>query len=281
MKALTLFLLLISVLICHATSTLITHETFQGLETLTNGTPGNLGTWVQGAWQKRPVGPRTSSISAPGWSGDAQSVSTDFYYDLTSTYSSEHPAGAVGMWVRFSTFGNGYLGNLSTFMRTTTSTASPFQYVGVDSNGVLTVKDSGNISTFAQSKITLSLYTWYWFQVEWVNGPGNPFHVKFSYKPLGGTLAQFAGYDGPNVSGSTIQRVYSTCATAIAQPYQVSWTGRMGGVSLYSISALGDLNGPDPALLDPVAIPTNWYVNPAKGNDNNDGLTRPGKASSN
>jgi hypothetical protein len=273
MKALILLLALIPVLNCHATATLITQETFQGLGTLGSGNPGNLGTWVQGSWQERPVGPRTTSIPAPGCSGDAQSVPTDFYYDLTSTYSAESAAGAVGMWVRFSTFGNGYLGNIGTFMRTTTSNGTPFQYVGVDANGVLSVKDSGSTSTFTQSTITLSLYTWYWFQAEWVNGPENPCHVKFSYKPLGGALTQFAGYDGPNVPGYYIQRVYSTCATAYPQANQASWTGRMGGVSLYSISALGDLNGPDSTLIDPVATPTNWYVNPATGNDGNDGLT--------
>ncbi len=47
----------------------------------------------------------------------------------------------------------------------------------------------------------------------------------------------------------------------------------MGGVELFKIAALGDVTGPDASLLNPVVQPTNWYVNPATGNDSNDGMT--------
>lgn len=249
-----------------AVQTLLTNEMFSSVGTLTNGSSRSFGLYVDGALYARPVGPRTASIDAPGWSADPRMANLHMGYDL-ATWTAADPLGSIGFWIRFNNFGTApaTAGRAAEFLFCSTA-SSPTRTlsIGVKATGQLNIQDtvSNNLGS------TLVSNTWYYIMLEWQNAGGSQLAYKVSTKPLGGGWTTEIDKAAFNNTSRHIKKVQLMDGGSGAT---YNWGGRLGAFSLCSIGAIGD--GDIPAsIIAPVEEGHTWYVNPSTGSDGNTGL---------
>lgn len=115
----------------------------------------------------------------------------------------------------------------------------------------------------------IPLNQWVWLGLAFTNSHyySTDWDVRFYEMPLGGVLTNCLSLTG--VSAYQRQQADSVRVYSDGGVNQ-TWNGRIGGVSLYSIISFTDVVYPSD-LIQPVATPSAWYVNPATGNDTNTG----------
>lgn len=253
---------------------LVARETFEGVKTLNSENPGNLGTWTMGAWHCRPVGPRLAGAPAPGWSGDAQGAFVRTTWDLDlPPFSTARDAGMVGCWVRFANlsnagyFNSGASANPAMILQLNCGNDNaPFQRMGVTRSGQLLARSD---NSWVIGAMVLK-NTWYWLQIEWADTETG-FISKASYQPLGGTLMELSSEFTP-IQDFSARAVYVKNEPHEDADYQhYTWGGRIGGITLASIADVGE-GSQMSDLLPPEDARYTWYLNPAIGDDQNDGL---------
>jgi hypothetical protein len=268
MKRIVVALLLLSGICCHATLTLVKREPFIGQGTLTSTSPGTNFSSVTGTLTLVRVGPRTSSIAAPGWSADIRTGAST----SRGTINLSGPASLCGMWgawVRVKTLppiGTGYMSVLQLI----DESSNVVMDFSLNSNGVISTRpyDSGGTGpTFTSPAITPN--TWVWLAVAWQiqSGSNFPYGIRCMSMPLGGKLTTWGSADGLNA--------LATSFTAVNVGLQTGGNGpmlRIGCPSLYSMASFADIAYPSD-IIAPVEQSNNWYVNTSSGNDNNDGAT--------
>jgi hypothetical protein len=256
--------------------TVLARETFEGVRTLDAATPGNLGQFVEGAWHCRPVGPRVASAAAPGWSADSQGVHVRTFWDLREEpYTAARDGGMAGAWVRFENFEEaGYfsteaVANPAIILELRSGgDNAPFQVLGVTNSGRWVSRQNG---LWRESAGLVRSNTWYWVQIEWdrtedtltatasIQAPGQ------ALEALSENTITLADYET-----TTVHLLNAPFSPAPGQQYR--WRGRLGGATLASTDAPGE-GGQLPDLLPPVEERHHWFINPATGNDQNDGLS--------
>lgn len=265
-------IILFSGSLCQGAMEIVAREMFQGGVTLDSGNPGNLGTWIEGAWKSRKVGPSLETSSNLGWSGDAQGQYTRTMWDLTQApYSSARSKGMIGCWVRFESFeAAGYLSGplvanpTMVLQLTLRSDNWPFQLIGVTRDGSLASRENDSWV----SRAVVQEKTWYWMQVEW-EGTETQFSAKSSYQPLGGELTELSVH-------TTTRSYQANHAYVMNAPYTnqmgayYTWRGRLGAAVLAKIDAMGD-GGQMHDVTPPTEERHTWYLDPANGHDENDG----------
>lgn len=260
-----------------AAMVVISRETFEGVKVLNAANPGNLGIWEAGAWHCRPVGPRLASEVAPGWSGDAQSIITRTRWDLSKPpYQAARSHGMIGCWVRFEElieagyYGSGNSANPALVVQLSSGTDNaPFQLIGVTRNGQWVVRGIGGAWTVAEERVREK--TWYWVQIKWTTQPSF-FQAVASCRQLNGPLVEL-GSQTVNMADYQATNAYVMNAPAYVLPGQMYvWRGRLGGATLIQIDA-NEEGGQMPDMLPPVEQRHIWYLDPATGDDSNNGLT--------
>jgi hypothetical protein len=267
MTRLILFLLALSALGAHAALTLVAREPFAGPGTLTSSAPGSNFSAVTGTLTMVRVGPRTSSIAAPGWSADVRTYGPSSFRGTINLSGAASTCGMWGAWVRFKALppSGGYASVLQ-LLNMTNNVVMDFS---VNSNGVIVTNPYYNGSssqTFTSP--TIPLNTWVWLAVAWNMEGGQNYGIRCMEMPLGGTTPTIWGSaDNMNLGA------YAFSAVNVGL-----WTGgvgpmvRVGCPSLYAMSSFSDIAYP-PDIIAPVQQSYNWYVNAATGNDANDGAT--------
>ena len=271
MKRLILFLFVMCALGAHAALNLVTREPFVGPGTLTSASPGSNFSSVTGTFTLVRVGPRTSAIAAPGWSGEIQTPGSSVNYRGTINLTgAAATSGMWGAWVRIKALPNpGYgLSVLQLLNRASTNVVMDFN---INSSGVISVTPYGGAVPFTSPAIPLN--TWVWLGVAWQIQPqsGNnfPYGIRCLYMPLGGPLTIWGSGDGLNALDTSFSAVNVGLQTSVGGGTPML---RIGCPSLYSIGSFSDVAYP-PDVIAPVEQSNNWYVNTVSGNDNNDGST--------
>ncbi len=259
-----------------AALTLVSREMFQGVGTLNAATPGNLGT-VTGSFYKRPAGPtipgEALTASGEGWSADFQRQAS---YHTFATVPGSQSAGATGRmicgWYNFaSVTDDGAAGRTLGLLASVQTTGTVNIAFSIDKTFTLSVLNSaGGTRTDAVAAPVLTPGRWYWLALAWVpnanNGYGNG-DFRAYYRVPGGKLTLLTtitnannGYYSPNALQGG------------ANGASIAANARYGAASHYTIASFADVVYPSD-LTDPVTARRNWYLNPATGNDNNDGTT--------
>lgn len=124
--------------------------------------------------------------------------------------------------------------------------------------------------TYSMQPFKLVLNQWVFLGLAISNNGGSTsasWDVRFYTMTIGDALTNCMSLSGsfgwPQRQQLNEARVWSTGVP------NITWNGRIGGVSLYSIASFTDVAYPSD-LIPPV-IPITWYVNPATGNDTNSG----------
>jgi len=248
--------------------TLVHREVFQGVGTITSANPGaNLGT-VTGTLYKRPGGPRVHSEvpgNAEGWSADVHNAAA--CNSWTIPYSSGFSGMACGWF---------FLGNY-----TTDKADRQLELISlsVPNTNILTsimLNDSYQLafhSSFDNTPATIAapFNDWVFLAVAWVNNPTTGTTAARAYYQLpGGSLTQLG--DETTVSGNlALTALLGEAAFTGNDSCQI----RYGCPSLYTMSSFSDVVVPGDVGA-PATTNLNWYVNPATGNDNNDGTSPAG-----
>lgn len=240
--------------------TLVNRETFEGIGTYDTNTPGNLGTIFGGGYfLKRPVGPRTSSIAAPGWSGCVKS-SFATYNSMSLVGTKAATNGVMGAWFYVGTKAISGQVLLLELYDSITTVAS----IDLVSNNTLnlTLYTSTNSMTGFMS---IPIGQWFYLAMSFTRG--SRYTVSGWYKTSGSAVTQiFTNLNGINNADFAAARfLRSNGGTSTLR-------GRMGMPSVYSISSVADVTYPTD-LIDPVDERHSWYLNSATGDDNNTGLT--------
>jgi len=279
MKVLLSIIIAIVFLTVPASGTLqlVNRETFQGVGALNSTTPGNLGT-VSGTFFKRPIGPKLTgdtTAGGKGWSGDAHGTNPYHFWNVAGGLGTGYSRMICGWYYLGNVSSNGVNGN---FMR--------LLWAGDSLNRNLCSIEISNVSTegstpvagiflgndFTPHSATVPITPgWYFFAIAAVYTPATFDTVtwKAYYMPQGGTALIQLGADlstgGQNTGGAFYGGFYSNTGNLTMQ-------GRYGGASEYTISSFSDVAVPSDLVAPPVGG-TNWYVNPATGNDSYDGLS--------
>ena len=259
-----ILLWLFSVASAEAAQTLLVREMFENVGTITSGAPGTTFDGViTGTFYKRPVGPRTSGISSPGWSADPRAA-TALVGEIGFTNS---PAvqcktnGIVGAWFRFRSFAAGTL-TIPLALRHVTGGGQNAAYIQVT--------NTGSIYAYAYPSNTpiagplLSTHTWYYMAIGWQRVSGTTYNIAWYLGTIGSTLTNW-------VTQSSLNLLSGPTAARIGALNGVAWSGRVGGFGVYSLGSLADVV-PPVDLIAPVEEGHNWYLDHINGNDNNTGL---------
>jgi hypothetical protein len=267
MIRLALLLLAICATGAHAALTLVAREPFVGPGTLTSAAPGSNFSSVSGTFTLVRVGPRTSSIAAPGWSADIRTTGSVNVRGTINLSGAASTCGLWGAWVRIKSLptNQNYLSVLQ-LLNYTNNVVMDFR---LNSSGVISIAPyvnggSGPILTSP----ALPLNTWVWLAVAWQNEGGMTYGIRCMDLPLGsGTLNIWGSADNMNCGTSSFSAVNVGLQTGGTSPML-----RVGCPSLYSMSSFSDIAYPTD-IIAPVEHSYNWYVNPVSGNDANDGST--------
>jgi hypothetical protein len=261
--------LALSVVTGHAALTLIAREPFVGPGTLTSTSPGANFSSVTGTFTLVRVGPRTSAIAAPGWSADIRTTGPVNDRGIKTLSGAASLCGMWGVWVRIKQLppSGGYLSVLQLLNRADTNVVMDFT---INSAGVISTSpfnSGGAAVTFTSPAIAPN--TWVWLAVAWQIQPGTkfPYGIRCLSMPLGGTLQTWGRADGLNALDTSFSSVNAGLQTGGTGPMV-----RIGCPSLYSMSSFSDIAYPSDVIA-PVEQSNPWFVNPATGNDNNDGAT--------
>jgi len=256
---------------------LVSRETFQGVGTLTSSTPGNLGT-VSGTFYKRAVGPKITGDTTAGglgWSADPHGTNPYHYWSVAGGLGTGYSRMICGWYYLGNVSSNGINGN---FMRllwagdTLNRNLCSIEISNVATEGSTPVAGIFQGNGFTSPSATVPITPgWYFFAIAAVFTPATFDTVtwKAYYMPQGGTtliqLGTALSTGGQNTGGSFYGGFYSNTSNLTMQ-------GRYGGASEYTISSFADVTVPSDLVAPPTGG-TNWYVNPATGNDNYDGLS--------
>ena len=254
-----------------AALTLVKRETFQGTGTLTSGNLDSFSS-VAGTFTKVAVGPRVAGIAAPGWSADMRLSGVVNDQGNFTLNTAAKACGMIGAWVRVKSLPSSRLSFMQ-LCNDAGGTASPIVDISLRADGTLAASNdyTGSSDTFTSTgTATLVPNAWYFVYLAWSGVPGGNaayYNLQAGVMPLGGSPVTWA-------SGTNLL-CYGTGFTVAGVGGKIGGgTGfiRLGCPSLYAMASLADAAYPAD-LIPPVEQPTNWYVNPAKGNDANDGLT--------
>jgi hypothetical protein len=254
---------------CPATLTQVMQEPFIGPGTLTAASPGSNFSSVTGTLNLVRVGPSTASVSAPGWSA---AIRTTGAVNVGGTKELAGPASLCGLWgawyrIKALPTAGGYMTILQLKNRGDTNAVVAFS---LDPNGVISTPAfnyGGPTTTFTGPTITPN--TWIWLGVAWQiqTGPGFLYNISCLAKPLGGALTTWGSANGLCGLDTSFSSVSIGLETSGTSPML-----RVGCPTLFSMASMADATYPS-SITPPVEQSYNWYVNPATGNDNNDGST--------
>jgi hypothetical protein len=263
-----LILLLLSGLPCQAALTLVARESFAGPGTLTATSPGSNFSSVSGTFTLVRVGPRPSSIAAPGWSADIRTTGSVNYRGTINLSGAAGQCGMWGAWVRIKSLppAGGYVSVLQLFNQT----SNVVMDFTINSSGVISYQPynyGGTAVTFTSPAIAPN--TWVWLAVAWKieTGSNFPYGIRCMSMPLGGTLTTWGSADGLGALAFSFSAVNVGLQTGGNGPIL-----RVGCPSLYSMASFNDIAYPSD-ILPPVEQSNNWYINPVTGNDSSDGAT--------
>jgi hypothetical protein len=252
-----------------AAEKLVSQELFQTIGALDSGTPGTLGT-VSGPFVKRPVGPRTASVAAPGWSAEIPGINLYHDLDLTSgPGASARDTGMFGAWYYFSSVPTDGVNVVRLInLENALGGGNQVTTITIDTNFnlSLTFYDTPN----QQNITTLSPNTWYWIAVAWHDYPvsgGISYDATWFLRKAGGPLTVMGTPVKDVPMGAYFQTVEAGAANAGGYAAIIA---RYGAPSLYALDAFSDAAYP-PGLIPPVVERHAWYVNPATGNDSYSG----------
>jgi len=269
MKIFLLAFMALSIVSAHATLTFVAREPFVGPGALTSSSPGANFSSVTGTLTMVRVGPRTSSIAAPGWSADVRTTGPANYRGTMNLSGGASLCGMWGAWVRVKALppSGGYMSVLQLLNRSGTNVVMDFS---INSSGIISTgpyNNDGTSPTFTSPTITPN--TWVWLAVAWQiqSGSNFPYGIRCMSMPLGGTLTTWGSADGLNALDTSFSNVNVGLQTGGTGPMV-----RIGCPSLYAMSSFSDIAYPGD-VIPPVEQSYNWYVNAATGNDNNDGAT--------
>ena len=254
-----------------AALTLVGTEPFVGPGTLTPASPGSFFSAVSGTFTLVKVGPRTSSVAAPGWSADIRTTGSVNDRGTVNLFGAAATCGMWGAWFRLKDLpgDGGYLSVLQLLDRSSTNVVADFKF---DSKGVLTATPfnyAGPAVNFTGP--TVALNTWIWLGIAWQahadpqNSSTTLYDVRCLSKLLNGSLNIWGTANNLNPLDSSF--------SAVNVGLQTGGTGpnlRVGCPSLFSMSNLSDTAYPA-SVIAPVEQSYNWYVNTTTGNDASDG----------
>jgi hypothetical protein len=269
MMRLICFLLASSILGAHAALTFVAREPFVGPGTLTSTAPGSNFSSVTGTFTLVRVGPRTSTIAAPGWSADLRTSGAVNFRGTMNLSGAASTCGMWGTWVRIKRLppAGGYLSVMQLLDRSSTNVVMDMT---LNSSGVISVSpydDAGTPPVFTSPAIPLN--TWTWLAVAWQiqAGPHYPYGIRCLSMPLGGSLTIWGSADGLDALDTSFSSVNVGLQTGGTGPML-----RIGCPSLYSMTSFADIAYPSDVIA-PVEQSNNWYVNTSTGNDSYDGST--------
>ncbi len=259
-----------------ASLTLVQREPFQGVGTLDSATPGNLGT-VSGSFFKRAGGPLVSgaapAASGDGWSADLRRVNAAHVFATIPGGNSPSAASRmIGAWYRFDAItDDGSAGRSLTLLGVYQNNGYTSMGFSVDKTFTLTVvSNAGGSRTDAAAAPVLTPGQWCWLALAWTPNPvGGYFDGDFRayYRVPGGALTLLT-------TVTSVHNGYGSTSTLQggATGANITANARYGAASHYTIAGFADVAYPSD-VADPVSARRNWYLNPATGNDNNDGTT--------
>jgi hypothetical protein len=268
---------LVLVVPASASLQLVTRETFQGVGTRTSAAPGNLGT-VNGTFYTRAVGPKVSGDTTAGglgWSADNHGANPYHYWSVAGGLGTGYSRMICGWYYLGNVTSNGVNGNTMRLLwasDTIGRNLCSIEISNVSTSGVTPVSGLIQSNGFTSPSAPVSITPgWYFLAIAAVYTPATFDTVtwKAYYMPQGGTslipLGTSLSDGGQNTGGSFYGGFYSNTSSLTVQ-------GRYGGASEYLISSFSDVAVPSDLIAPPTGG-TNWYVNPATGNDNNDGVS--------
>jgi len=270
MKKLILVFLFVTGISSHGALTLIKQEPFVGPGTLTSTSPGANFSSVSGPMTMVRVGPRPTSMTGAGWAADIRTTGPANAKAAINLSGPASFSGMWGAWVRVKSLppSGGYLSVLSLLNRGSSNVVMDFS---LNSKGIISAQpyDSGATPpTFTSPAIAPN--TWVWLAVAWQiqSGSNFPYGIRCMSMPLGGKLTTWGSADGLCALDTSFSSVNVGLTTGGTGP-----DVRIGCPTLYSISSFTDIAYPSADIAPPVEQSNNWYLNPATGNDNNDGST--------
>ena len=269
MKKLILVLFAGSMLLGRGDMTLVTREPFVGPGALTSGAPGASFTSVTGGdLTLVRVGPRTSAITAPGWSADVRTTGTPNVHATVNLAGNASLCGMWGAWIRIKSLPptGGYMSVLQLINRGDNVVAD----FTIDPNGVLTTSPFNyGAAPTPFTGPTIAPNTWVWIGVAWQiqAGANFPYGIRCLAMPLGGHLCTWGSGDHLCALSTSFSSVNVGLRSGGPGPML-----RIGCPSLYALGSLADVAYPCD-VLPPVEQSYNWYVDPVAGNDCNDGAT--------
>jgi hypothetical protein len=269
----TIFRLLVVALgafpvLCSAALTQVMQEPFVGPGTLTAASPGSNFSSVTGTINLVRVGPSTASVPAPGWSADIRTTGSVNYGGTVNLSGAASLCGMWGAWFRIKSLPPAG-GNLTVLQLLDQGTNLVAGFT-LNSQGVVTTSPynyNGTSPTFTGPTVTPN--TWIWLAVAWQiqTGSNFPYGIRCMAMPLGGQLSTWASADGLNALATSFSSVKVGLLTGGTGPML-----RIGCPTLFSMSSFSDITYPS-SITPPIEQSYSWYVNPATGNDNNDGST--------
>lgn len=247
---------------CFGGMTNVFREMFDSQTVYNAGNPGQFTVVNSGSLYRHPVGPRTNSVAAPGYSANGHGEFFSAYWDVPTNTQSN---GCLGAWIRVSSTA-GDVNNSPVALALTTSGSAPYLQVGPSSGGKWYVEHS---SYGKQVVGSYSLHTWYWLMIEWLRN-STTLVWQVSTTDLSSNKAIF--YVTNRTTVSTQPRAWICQRSTFASPTQSIWRGRIGGASVSIIGAIGD-GAPPSDILSPVQTPASWHFDSISGNDSNSGLS--------
>ncbi len=255
---------------------LVSRETFQGVSTLNAANPGNLGA-VVGSFYERPGGPAVTgaalTASGEGWSADVQdSAAYHTFAMVPGGYSAGAPGQMICGWYCFaSVTDDGVPGRALDLLASMQNSGVLNIAFSIDKTCTLSVLNSaGGTRTDAANVPVLVPGQWYWLALAWVpnadNGYGNG-DFRAYYRTPGGKLTLLTTVTDVNNGYASANSLLGGMSGA-----NIAANARYGAPSHYTIASFADVAYPYD-VADPVSARRNWYLNPATGNDNNDGTT--------
>jgi hypothetical protein len=243
-----------------AALTVVKREMFQGIGTLTSGSPGANFQSVSGSIYKRPGGPRLST-DTNGYSGDVSSYPAYGVFTAGAEASSKF---ALGGWFYFATLGaNTASINYLMGVRSTLNDYDPC-YLALH-NGSLWAETALPTSYNFSLTGVAATNQWLYFFTTFSNISAQTWNVNFYYATNGGSLTYWCGFTNQLLWNDF--GYYRFGQDTSAQPTRC----RVGSAAVYSWTTTNDFVYPSDTIY-PVS-PMTWYLNPATGNDSNDGIT--------
>lgn len=242
---------------CFGALTLQKREPFQGVGTLTSGSPG-LFDAVVGTFYKKPGGPYIAVTNSAGFSADCQQNASYGRFAYSGGAKSY-----VGAWYFVKKLvQNG--SNSSVIMALEDGSGNAGMCITSQSNSIY---GGVKFGTFFQLPISAQ-NQWIFLamanrQISGATGDG-----AWYYKLVGGSLTKWYGVTNGSIGVGAPAKVLFGQQTA-----GTYFNGRIGCPSVYTFSA-GDFSevAYPSDLVEPTASMI-WYVNPSSGSDSNDGLT--------